>query len=103
MSYEAKWKAYRRSLWLFVAIWLSYVPGVGLIWMGAMRLFDSGTAAHLVFGAAGAWMLAFAVAWGHLIMFGCPRCGGWFFGTWYFLNPFARRCVHCRLPKWAAS
>jgi hypothetical protein len=37
----------------------------------------------------------------------CPRCGKPFhyaerwFGRWN--NPFARRCVHCGLPKWVNS
>ena len=40
----------------------------------------------------------------------CPRCGELFFrkfddrpwrGAWQH-NPFARRCMHCGLPKWAA-
>lgn len=35
-------------------------------------------------------------------LFSCPRCHKWFFATWY-RNPFARKCVHCGLPKWANS
>jgi len=37
----------------------------------------------------------------------CPRCGkpfhrvDWCFGRW--INPIARRCVHCGLPKWVDS
>jgi hypothetical protein len=37
----------------------------------------------------------------------CPRCGEPFHGKtrWYanWINPFARRCLHCRLPRWAET
>jgi hypothetical protein len=38
------------------------------------------------------------------VLWSCPRCGKPFhyvahwYGRWN--NPFAQRCVHCRLPKW---
>lgn len=41
------------------------------------------------------------------VLWSCPRCGKPFhrlerwFGRW--INPFARRCVHCALPKWSDS
>ena len=60
--------------------------------------------------------LALFVAWAVLLFrfffvsreyvyWSCPRCGKPFhyvarwYGTWN--NPFARRCLHCGLPKWA--
>jgi hypothetical protein len=30
----------------------------------------------------------------------CPGCGRFFHVRWYYGNVFARRCVHCGLPKW---
>ena len=45
-------------------------------------------------------MLAFIVASLRLTLFRCPRCHEWFFTTLMSHNPFARRCVHCKLPKW---
>src|SRR5437016_5834880 len=30
-----------------------------------------------------------------------PRCHRACFHTWWYHNPLARRCVHCRLPKWS--
>ena len=30
-----------------------------------------------------------------------PRCGDPFFHNWWNGNGFARRCVHCGLPKYA--
>jgi len=98
MNYEAKWNEYRRRRRLFFAIFLSYVPGVWLVAIPVMYWFGSETPVYFI---AGAWMIAFAVAGSRVSMFPCPRCGKWFFATWYFHNPLARRCVHCGLPKWA--
>jgi hypothetical protein len=33
--------------------------------------------------------------------FRCPRCGRHFFIRFLINDIFARRCVHCGLPKWA--
>ena len=30
----------------------------------------------------------------------CPRCGKPFHKIFWGYNAFARRCLHCRLPKW---
>jgi len=42
---------------------------------------------------------------GEYVYWSCPRCGKPFHyvARWYgkWNNPFARRCVHCGLPKWA--
>jgi hypothetical protein len=35
------------------------------------------------------------------IFWPCPSCGRPFFLTWLGNNCFARRCLHCGLPKWA--
>ena len=62
--------------------------------------------------------VALFVSWGLLLVrffldtakyvyWSCPRCGKPFhlvahwYGRWN--NPFARRCVHCGLPKWVDS
>jgi hypothetical protein len=43
----------------------------------------------------------------HYMVWSCPRCGKPFhtrisrFARW--VNPFARRCIHCGLPRWAQS
>jgi ketosteroid isomerase-like protein len=49
------------------------------------------------------WMAAFVVTGWRAALFPCPRCHKWFFATWWYRNPFARKCVHCGLPKWANS
>jgi hypothetical protein len=76
---------------------VGYVPvcfGVGVL---SMRLFSTFTPAFVV---AIAWMI-FSVITGNLALrFPCPRCGKWFFTKWWYYNGFARRCVHCGLPKY---
>jgi hypothetical protein len=43
------------------------------------------------------------VAYFRRIFWPCPRCGRPFFLTWSGCNWFARRCLHCGLPKWAPA
>lgn len=33
----------------------------------------------------------------------CPECGKPFHVSWLYGNPFARRCVHCGMPKWGPN
>ena len=52
-------------------------------------------------------LLRFFFMSGEYVYWSCPRCGKPFhylvrwYGRWD--NPFARRCVHCGLPKWVYS
>ena len=50
----------------------------------------------------GAWFLFIAVTVVGAGYFRCPRCNKRFFATWLVRNPFASRCLHCSLPKWAS-
>jgi hypothetical protein len=58
---------------------------------------------YFFFPIAGSWVLAFLIVGWRLNWFRCPRCRNRFFSTWWYHNPFARKCVHCGLPKWANS
>jgi hypothetical protein len=94
----AGWRDYRARARFF---WLAWLGGfLATILVGALfgAIFRSGDA----FAVAGvAWIAAFLVAAFRLYGFRCPRCGQLFFCTAWYTNPFARRCLHCRLPKWA--
>jgi hypothetical protein len=64
----------------------------------------------LGFALFAAWvflLVKFFFASGEYVHWSCPRCGKPFhyIAHWYgrWNNPFARRCVHCALPKWADS
>ena len=98
MSYEAEWSEYRNRRRIFWWISLTYVPAVftlGSIFRAFVR-----TDAVIGIVAVG-WMIAFVVAGSRMTYWPCPRCGDAFFNTWWYHNPFASRCVHCGLRKWA--
>jgi len=97
MSTSAAWQAYRRRRKTFVAAVLAYAALLALVaiapntslladywWVLAALLF--------------AW---FMVAGFRLTYWHCPRCGKPFFTRLFWGNLFARRCLHCGLPKWS--
>ncbi|MFM1896212.1 MAG: hypothetical protein RLZZ385_1286 [Pseudomonadota bacterium] len=43
------------------------------------------------------YMVVYAVFAVNMVVRPCPRCGEQFFVRRFFLNPLARRCMHCRL------
>jgi hypothetical protein len=65
----------------------------------------------ITFFVAIGWIAAFAVTGYFKGNFVCPRCGENFFRRWdprpwrqsFRSNIFARHCMHCGLPKWAAQ
>ncbi|HZT75286.1 MAG TPA: hypothetical protein VFA27_01415 [Vicinamibacterales bacterium] len=68
-----------------------------------------GTGGGATATAAIVWMIAFAIVGYFKTNFSCPRCGELYFRrfdarpwrrNWIF-RPWARRCLHCELPKWA--
>jgi hypothetical protein len=93
------WQEYRRRRNLAWFAFLGYVPIVGVIALAAGHLFDSMTPGFIV---AVGWMVFFLAASFRCQSFRCPRCGKWFFAKWWYHNSFARRCVHCGLPKYAS-
>jgi hypothetical protein len=97
MAYEAEWRDYRKRRRLFWIVWLTYIPGVIAIALPLQYLFASETPIYFV---ALGWMAAFFLSGWRLGSWPCPRCGKWFFAKWWYGNLFARRCVHCKLPKW---
>jgi hypothetical protein len=62
-------------------------------------LFDAGWP---VYPVAIGLMIAYAVSWQPLWDFRCPRCQECFFVSNY-QSPYARRCLHCRLPLWTVE
>jgi predicted RNA-binding Zn-ribbon protein involved in translation (DUF1610 family) len=98
------WREYRRRWWIAVGILLTYLPVAGAGAILLKKATGSETPGAVL---AVSWMLAYLAAVWRLSSFRCPSCGEqfhyrkrWFaFGAY---NPFARRCVHCGLPKWQA-
>jgi hypothetical protein len=100
-DYRAAWADYRRRRQWF---WGEYVGGFFALmallelgqWLGWASLVETGFAI-----LSPVWMLVFVVVAIRLQLFKCPRCGLQFFKTFWSYNPFAKRCRHCGLPKWA--
>ena len=92
------WKEYRKRRNLVLFAFLGYTPIVFVIGVVTIRLFHTSIPFHV---AAFSWMIFYAVASLRCTSFRCPRCGKWFFAKWWYHNGFARKCVHCGLPKYA--
>ena len=97
-DYTEPWREYRKRRNLLLFAFLAYMPIVGLFGFLTIRAFKTTTPA---FVAAFTWMAFYAVAGIRFQCFKCPRCGKRFFAKWWYHNMFARRCVHCGLPKYA--
>jgi hypothetical protein len=104
--YSPAWRRYRRLSRTFWVLFLSFLPGVAVV----SRLPAVPRGGDAVFVAGLAWMIAFSAIGYAKWNLQCPRCGELFFHkfddrawrmSWRH-NPFARRCMHCGLPKWAA-
>jgi hypothetical protein len=86
------WNDYRRRRrWLIV--WICS-PLPVLLWYA---LFDG----KEIPGIMAFWGFVFLIIGFRLSTFRCPRCGNFFFLKFLLSNQFARRCVHCGLPKWS--
>jgi hypothetical protein len=81
------WNGFRIISIGLVDLLLSAITGIG----------DKYAALLIVF-----WWAIVRVAGRHVATFPCPRCEERFGATRSYHNPFARKCVHCGLPKGAA-
>ena len=84
----------RTALRMFAVSCLPTLVGVlaGLLFYEGEEppLFDFVVIASLVLASG---------AWGYALLARCPRCDNHFFFRAFLANPFAKRCVHCRLRK----
>ena len=98
--YADAWKDYRRRRFVMWAMFLGYMPGVVIL-----NRIDTQVLRNLVppVSIAFAWMVVFlgAVIW--YGMWKCPRCHKHFMSAGLVGNAWARRCMNCRLPRWALS
>jgi hypothetical protein len=92
------WDGYRKRRNILLLTFVAYVPLMSVVALLSVRIFHTFTP---VFVVGIAWMVFFVIAGNALTRFPCPRCGKWFFAKWWYYNSFARRCVHCGLPKYA--
>jgi len=100
MTYESQWTDLRKRRNILWIIFFAWLPLAGLVaalsrtWLKAPVLAVAAAVVWLVAYAASAWWFA---------SFKCPRCGRRFHVKGWWQNPFANRCLHCGLPKWAAE
>jgi hypothetical protein len=97
MGYDGSWKGYRKRRRLFWIVFLTYLPGASFIGILLERIFNS---EYPIYVVAILWMIAFAVTGLRLTYWKCPRCDNHFFAKRWYVNQFARKCLHCGLPKW---
>ena len=100
MPYEDNWIDYRKRRRLFWIVFLTYVPGASFIGILLEKTIGSEYPIYIV---AILWMLAFAITGLRLTYWKCPRCNKHFFAKWWGVNQFARKCLHCGLPKWSIA
>jgi hypothetical protein len=83
---------------MFWLVFFGYVPATMSFALITGKVFHTFVPAFIF---ALCWMGWFMVLGIQLNCFACPRCGKWFTGTWWYnLGFVARRCVHCKLPKY---
>ncbi len=96
-EYIRRRRAFRLALLLF-PLWL--VPG-GMI-QHALAGYGFKATSGVTFLAVLMPPMAFLMVT-HLrrMLWPCPQCGRSFHVCGWYGNAFARRCVHCGLPRWA--
>src|SRR5438128_2485026 len=97
-EYAAAWLDYKNRVRWFFGVWLGGFVIIACVVVVLDRL-SLATVAFWILGPA--WMISFVVVSVRLQSFKCPRCKRWFFAKWWYRNPLARKCVHCKLPKWS--
>lgn len=93
--YRAAWASYRRrstAFWIATLLWAPVACLVAAFFPDELEV-----AGVLSVFATWFWLAIRRMAWK------CPRCDKPFFRSTLVHNPFARRCVNCRLPKWASK
>jgi hypothetical protein len=97
-DYTAAWNDDRRRAGWFYFSWLG---GLVVIAVGAgfarSLLGDSQTVIQFLVPV---YVIGFFITSYRKNRFSCPRCGNLFFRGRFWANAFARKCMHCGLPKW---
>ncbi len=96
-AYARRWHDLKRRRLLNWALFLGYLPGVALIVVAMDRSAPGWHGADIYVVLS--WMTAFLASAVYQSAFRCPRCGQRFFSTAGWHNPWARKCLHCGLPR----
>lgn len=107
-EYSQEWAELRRLRRRLLKVALAGVAVAAFVPLSRLAHGTVATAlGMLLFFAWVALVIRFFFVVAEYSYWSCPRCGKPFhyrirwFGRWN--NPFARRCVHCGLPKWVDS
>jgi hypothetical protein len=103
--YQKEWEEYRKRQKFF---WLSTLIIFPLIFFSGVffnEFFKVEITGGLDIGSL--YFIAFAIIVGissfRFQLWKCPRCGNAFHWAWWWSSVFARKCLHCKLPKYTGS
>ncbi|HXC53791.1 MAG TPA: hypothetical protein VNU97_00700 [Rhizomicrobium sp.] len=101
-GYRDAWQDLRRRILIFWLASLLFVLGVPLAVVGLNQISPGlgDSASGWIIGGV---VVVILVAWFYRFSFRCPKCGGWYFSTDSWSSTFARKCLHCGLPRNAES
>jgi predicted RNA-binding Zn-ribbon protein involved in translation (DUF1610 family) len=96
-KYQPQWRAYRRLVVYWVALFATFVPFVGVVSALMEKLFRADVVPVCV---AGFWVCLWVGSFIRICAFACPRCGKCFIGRWWYGNFFLfRQCAHYGLQR----
>ena len=94
--YPAAWAEYKKRLRRMMFTWVAILPAELLVGLPLSWAFGSNFPFLVIAVPA---LGAFFVAAVRYSDWPCPRCGMPFHRTFFRNWTFARRCLHCKLPK----
>lgn len=97
-AFKSNWEDYKKRRLIFRVIFLSYIPAELLIGVPLSRAHHS-----IPFVLFIIWGAGFVFSRTYMSVWKCPRCKRKFFMKGLYYNGFARKCLHCKLPKWTLS
>jgi hypothetical protein len=99
--YYAAWLEYSRAWWRGNGLTLLLFLGGGSATVAVVDGVLPNAAPWLGPAAIVPWAVGAIVASQRPVRWPCPRCGKAFHAGSWGSNGFARRCLHCKLPKWS--
>jgi hypothetical protein len=96
--YAERWRDYRRRFWALVFFFITYAPAQLFLVPLLSYKFSPRDAGSIIFIT---WAFGIAVSGIYLISWRCPRCHNHYFSKSLHHDPFAQKCLHCKLHKWA--
>jgi hypothetical protein len=98
-DYQQHWQRYRKFRNLFWLLFIGFYPAAFTI------LIAMGTRLEpLYLVLAVVWIVCMLVVGFRVSSWPCPRCGKAFAGAWWYNRGFlVRKCVSCKLPKFART